>query len=201
MIYMRIDVVMLKVMQGDTAVGIYAAATRVSEVWYFIPTAIVSSVSPSIIRARGNHALYYSRLRRLFSLMSLTAIVIGSGIALMSHWIIHILYSNAFVAAGPVLAVHIWASVFVFLGVAQAPWDVAENLLKLGFYRTLSGAVSNVLLNLVLIPRYGPLGAAVATVISYAVSGVFANAFNARTRPIFLMQLKSFLPLNPRDFW
>ena len=195
MIYMRIDMVMLKVMQGDAAVGIYAAATRVSEVWYFIPSAIVSSVSPAIIRVRDNRALYYSRLGRLFSLMSLIAIVIGSIIALMSHWIIHLLYSNAFAAAAPVLAVHIWASVFVFLGLAQAPWDFAENLLKLGFYRTLAGGVSNVLLNLVLVPRYGPLGAAIATVISYAVSGVFANAFDRRTRSIFFLQLKSILPI------
>lgn len=195
MIYMRIDMVMLKVMQGDAAVGIYAAATRVSEVWYFIPSAIVSSVAPAIIRVRNNHALYYSRLRRLFSLMSLIAIVIGSSIALMSHWIIHLLYSDAFMAAAPVLAVHIWASVFVFLGLAQAPWDFAENLLKLGFYRTLAGGGSNVLLNLVLVPRYGPLGAAIATVISYAVSGVFANAFDRRTRSIFFLQLKSILPI------
>lgn len=198
MIYMRIDMVMLKLMQGDRAVGIYAAATRVSEVWYFIPLAIVSSVSPAIIRARENPDVYYERIGKLFSVMSLIALLIGSGIALSSHWIIHILYSYAFNAAAPVLAVHVWASVFVFLGVAQAPWDFSENLLKLGFYRTLAGAVSNVLINLVLIPRYSAMGAAVATVVSYAISSVFANALNRPTRRIFVMQMRSFLLL---DLW
>jgi PST family polysaccharide transporter len=198
MIYMRIDMVMLKVMQGDSAAGIYAAATRVSEVWYFIPTAIVSSVSPAIIRAREDHALYYGRIGKLFCLMTLIAVLIGSCIALGSHWIIHTLYSDAFSAASPVLAVHIWASVFVFLGVAQAPWDFSENLLRLGFYRTLSGAVANVLINLVLIPRYSAMGAAVATVVSYALSSVFANAFNRATRPIFFLQMRSFLLV---DLW
>ncbi len=191
MIYMRIDMIMLKIMQGDKAVGFYAAATRVSEVWYFIPSAIVSSVSPAIIRAKGNPARYYGRLQRLFSFMTFISVIIGSGIALSSRWIIHFLYSNAYDAASPVLAVHIWASVFVFLGTAQAPWDFSENLLKLGFYRTLIGAISNVLLNLILIPRYSALGAAVATVASYAISGVVANAFSPRTRPIFFMQLRS----------
>jgi PST family polysaccharide transporter len=193
MIYMRIDMVMLKVMQGDRAAGIYAAATRVSEVWYFIPTAIVSSVSPSIIRARDNRVVYYARIAKLFSLMTLIAVVIGSIIALGSRAIIHLLYSDAFEAAAPVLAIHVWASVFVFLGVAQAPWDFSENLLKLGFYRTLSGAVSNVLLNLVLVPRYSAVGAAVATVVSYALSSVVANAFNSSTRPIFYLQMRSFI--------
>lgn len=198
LIYMRIDMVMLKIMQGDRAVGIYATATRISEVWYFIPVTIVSSVSPAIIRAKGNPSLYYGRLARLFSLMSLIAIGGGAVIALCSHWIIHMLYSDAFSGAAPVLAVHIWASVFVFLGVAQDPWNVSENLLKLRFYRTLAGAVTNVLLNIVLIPKYSAMGAAVATVVSYAMAGVLANAFDVRTRPIFFMQLRSILP---STFW
>jgi polysaccharide transporter, PST family len=193
MIYMRLDMVMLKVMQNDKAVGIYAAAIRVSEVWYFIPSAIVSSVSPAIMRVKGNPSLYYERIGRLFSLMTLIAVVIGSAIAMGSHWIVRVLYSTAFEAAAPILAIHVWASVFVFLGVAQAPWDFSENLLKLGFYRTLSGALANVLLNLVLIPRYSGIGAAVATVASYALSAVFANAFSSATRPIFYMQMRSFL--------
>jgi len=191
MIYMRIDMVMLKLMQGNAAVGIYATATRISEVWYFIPMAIVSSVSPSIIRAKQDPGLYYARIGKLFSLMTLLALVIGSAIALSSHWIIRLLYSDEFIAAAPVMAVHVWASIFVFLGVAQGPWDVSENLMKLGFYRTVAGAAVNVLLNFFLIPRYSAMGAAIATVISYAIAGVFANAFDARTRPIFLLQMKS----------
>ncbi len=193
-VYMRIDVLMLKMLQGDAAVGIYAAATRISEVWYFIPLAIVSSVSPAIIRAKDSPDIYYARLGKLFSLMTLIAVFIGSGIALLSPWIIHFLYSADFRAAAPVLAVHVWASVFVFLGVAQGPWNVAENLLKLGFYRTLAGAATNVLLNVALIPRFSAMGAAIATVLSYAVAGVIANAFDVRTRPVFLLQLKSFYP-------
>jgi polysaccharide transporter, PST family len=200
MVYMRLDMVMLKMMQGDFAVGLYAAATRVSEVWYFIPMAIVSSVSPAIMQAKDNPELFYGRLRRLFSLMTLTACVIGSVVALASNAIIRTLYTSGYSGAGPVLAVHVWASVFVFLGVAQAPWDLTKNLMKLGLYRTLSGAVINVLMNLYLIPRYSAMGAAIATVVSYAVSAVFANIFSAQTRPIFYMQMRSFIPGKFWDF-
>jgi PST family polysaccharide transporter len=189
--YMRIDMVMLKSMSGDVSVGIYAAATKVSEVWYFIPMAVVGSVTPAIIRARDQPLLYYQRLRRLFAFMTFLGLVIGSVLALLSTWIIHTLYSDAYIAAAPVLAVHVWASVFVFLGVAQAPWDFAENRLKLGLYRTLAGAISNIALNLILIPKYAAMGAAVATVVSYAISGVLANACYAPTRPIFRLQVLS----------
>ncbi len=198
-IYMRIDMVMLKQMKGDTAVGIYATATRLSEVWYFIPVAIVSSVSPSIIRAKNNPTIYYQRIERLFSLMTMMALVIGAGIAFGSGWIVHVLYSDEYSAAAPVLAVHVWASVFVFLGVAQGPWNMSEDLMKLSFYRTLAGALVNVLLNLILIPKYSVMGAAVATVVAYAVAAVFANAFNIRTRPIFFLQMRSFIPRRLRN--
>jgi PST family polysaccharide transporter len=160
--------------------------------------AVVSSVSPAIMRAKSRPEVYYSRLRNLFSLMTFLACVIGTGIALASHLIIRLLYSNSYAAAAPVLEVHIWASVFVFLGVAQSPWDISENLLKLSLYRTVAGAVINVAMNIFLIPRYAAMGAAISTVVSYAISGVFANAFQKETRPIFLMQMGSFLP---RKFW
>jgi len=198
MVYMRLDMVMLKIMKGDFAVGLYAAATRVSEVWYFIPLAIVSSVSPAIMRAKDNPELFYGRLRKLFSLMTLSACAIGSIVALSSHAIIRILYSSGYSGAAPVLVVHVWASVFVFLGVAQSPWDISKNMLKLSLYRTVTGAIINIAMNFYLIPRYSAMGAAVATVASYAISGVFANAFSARTRPIFYMQMKSFIP---NKFW
>jgi polysaccharide transporter, PST family len=198
MVYMRLDMVMLKSMKGDYAVGLYSAATRVSEVWYFIPMGIVSSVSPAIMRVKDDPALFYSRLLKLFSLMTLTACVIGSLVALASHAIVRILYSTSYSGAAPVLAIHVWASVFVFLGVAQSPWDLSKNLLTLSLYRTIAGAIINVAMNLYLIPRYSATGAAIATVVSYAISGVFANAFSARTRPIFYMQMKSFIP---QRFW
>jgi O-antigen/teichoic acid export membrane protein len=194
MIYMRLDMVMLKMMKGDFEVGLYSAATRISEVWYFIPAAVVSSVSPAIIRAKDNPELFNSRLRRLFSLMTLTACGIGSIVALCAHAIVRLLYSKSYSGAAPVLAIHVWASISVFLGVAQSPWDITKNLLTLSLYRTVAGAAINVALNMVLIPRLGAIGAAVSTVVAYAISAVFANAFSAKTRPIFFMQMRSFLP-------
>jgi len=128
----------------------------------------------------------------------MTACILGSIVALTSHAIVRILYTNSYNGAGAVLAVHVWASVFVFLGVAQSPWDLSKNLLTLSLYRTIAGAIINVAMNLYLIPRYSAMGAAIATVVSYAISAVFANAFSSRTRPIFYMQMRSFIPYR---FW
>jgi PST family polysaccharide transporter len=84
------------------------------------------------------------------------------------------------------------------LGVAQSPWNLNEGLTRLALFRTVSGAVANILLNFLLIPKYGAAGAAVATAISYALAAVFLNAFSKRTRRIFFLQLKSILVVPSR---
>jgi len=106
-----------------------------------------------------------------------------------SRTFIGILYGPSYFAAAPILAVHIWAAVFVFLGVGQNSWTINEGLTKLALWRTIVGAGMNILLNLILIPRYGGLGAAYATVVSYAAAAVFMNASDRRTRGIFRRQI------------
>lgn len=193
-VYMKIDQVMLGEMVGNEAVGIYTSATKISEIWYFIPVAIVSSVFPSIIHARNDdEGLYYRRVQRLFSLMTALSLSIAVPMTVLSTTLVVILYGKGFLSAGPVLAVHIWASLFVFLGVAQGSWDLTENLTRLALFRIAAGALLNVVLNLFLIPAYSVMGAAVATVISQAFCAVILNAANAKTRRIFYCQIKSLL--------
>jgi polysaccharide transporter, PST family len=192
-IYLKIDQVMLGLMVNDAAVGIYSAAARVSEVWYFIPVAIVDSVTPAIFRSKQvSERLYYARLARLFSFLVLVSLAISVPLAICAPLVIRGLFGASYAAAVPILAVHIWAAPFVFLGVAQNPWNINEGLTVLYFKRTALGAASNVILNLILIPRFGGLGAAVATVVSYAAAGVFANVLDVRTRGIFWLQLRAF---------
>jgi PST family polysaccharide transporter len=198
MVYMRIDQVMLKQMLGNQAVGVYSAAARISEVWYFIPTAIVVSVTPALIEAKKlSTPLYYVRLAQLFRLMSGIALAIAVSMTFAADYVASLLYGEAYEGVGTILAIHIWAALFVFLGVAQSPWSINEGLTKLALVRTVLGAVANVVLNLLLIPRYGPIGAAVATTVSYALSAVILNAFSNSTRKIFALQLRSMLLIAP----
>jgi PST family polysaccharide transporter len=186
MLYMRIDQIMLGQMMGSQAVGIYSAAVRISEVWYFIPMILVASLFPSIVAAKdlGGDA-YQRQLQRLFDLM----IIISFAVAIPMTFLM--LYGEPYRDAGSVLAINIWAGVFVFIGVASSNWFVIENRPLLNLRRSLIGAVINIALNLFLIPSYGPIGAAIATVISYSVAAFFADAMQKDTRFLFYMKLKS----------
>ena len=194
MFYMNIDQIMLGRIIGDSAVGIYSATVRISEVWYFIPMAISASAFPMLVKARKLDAeLYKRRVQNLLDIMVVISISLALPMTFLSRWLMTALYGEAYSAGGPVLSVHIWASVFVFLGVAGSKWFIIENLQRLSLVRAIWGAIANVILNFLFIPKYGPLGAAWATLISQAVAGIVYNAFDSRARPLFYMQAKAFL--------
>jgi len=198
-VYMRIDQVMIKEMMNVEAVGQYSAAVRLSEAWYFIPMVIASSLFPAILNAKKvSEKLYYERLQKLYDLMVWMAIVIAIPMTFLSDWIVEILYGGQYNQAGGVLMIHIWAGIFVFLGVASGKWFVAENLQILSFWRTFNGMVINVILNFLLIPRYGIQGAAIATISANFVAAFLFDLFNKKTKKIFYMKLKAFNPINKR---
>jgi PST family polysaccharide transporter len=192
MIYMRIDQVMLGWMVGDKSVGIYSAAVKVSELWYFVPSVIVNSVFPSIVQAKEiSEAVYYERLQKLFDVVSVLAYVVAIPITFLSTWVVTLLYGNSYAEAGPILTVHIWAGLFVSLGVARETWLVTEGLMKFSAATTAVGAVVNIILNFLLIPMYGGLGAALATVAAQIVASYAVGAFYQQTRRIFIHQTKA----------
>ncbi|MEH2123564.1 flippase [Nostoc sp.] len=194
MIFMRIDQVMLGQMIGDSEVGIYSAAVRVSEIWYFIPGAIVSSVAPAIYAAKEkSEGLYYQRIGQLLSLMTCISLAIALPMSFLSDKIIMVMFGSGYAEAGPILAVHIWTSLFVFMGLATSPWFIAEGLNHVSLGKTLFGAILNIILNLLLIPKYAGLGAAIATIISQAAAAFICNAFDSRTQKLFKIQVRSLI--------
>ena len=192
MVYMRTDQIMLGEIMGNKSVGIYSAATRISEVWYFIPVAITSSVNPSIYAAKEkSEELYYQRIGQLLRVMTLLSVMVAVPMTFLSRKVITMLFGIDYIEAGNVLAIHVWASLFVFMGTATSSWFVAEGLTNLSFRRTLMGATTHIFLNLFLIPTYGGIGAAIATVISQAVASFLSNAFHPKAKRIFKLQFKS----------
>lgn len=194
MIYMRIDQIMIKEMLGEHEVGIYSAAVRLSEAVYFIPMLLTASVFPAIVNAKKQSLeLYHKRLKRLYTFLVWLAIGIAIPVSILNEWVVTLLYGNAYLEAGRVLTIHIWAAVFVFLGVAFGKYLLAENLTRIAFQRSVLGALSNVILNLVLIPIYGGLGAAVATLLAQFIANYVYDFFDRRLHAQLLMKTQAIL--------
>ncbi len=170
-IYMSIDQVMLGNMSTSQEVGNYAAAVKFSEVWYFIPAVICSSVYPAVIQAKQKSKKeYYLKMQQLYDFLALLSLSIAIVVSFSSNFLLSNLLGAEYSSAGKILTLHIWSGIFIFLGVARGNWLVIENKTKLSLVTQLFGAVTNICLNLLLIPQYGAIGAAIATLVSYAVS-------------------------------
>ena len=193
MVYMRIDQVMIKAILDNKSVGNYAVAVKLSEAFYFIPLAISSSLFPAIIKLKQeNNRLYLAGLQKLYDLMTWLGISIALPTTIFADHIVRFLFGQNYLPAADVLKIHIWACVFVFLGIACGKWFIAENLQKYSLYRTLSGAILNIILNLVLIPIFGIRGAAFSTVVSYFSAAYLSMAFFKHSRKNFWLATKSF---------
>ena len=192
-IYMKIDQVMIKEMLGAEAVGQYAAAVRLSEVWYFIPIIIASSLFPAIVNAKKiSNDLYNERLQKLYDLQFTIALLLGLPIIFFSAPIIDILYGQEFKQAAHILPIHICCSFMIFMGVVRGKWMISENLQRYDLLIHIIGVVANILFNYIFISSMGVTGAAYGTLLSYIFSLVFSSLIIRKIRPSFYMILNGY---------
>ncbi|MBK0378061.1 flippase [Mucilaginibacter segetis] len=190
-LYMKIDQVMIPIYLKTSDLGVYSTVASLSESWYFIPVAIVTSVFPAIIHARKTDGVrYQARLQNMYDLMVIISLSVALVMSFGSSIIYHIAYKPEFWSGSTVLAVHVWAGIFVFLGSASGQYLIAEGYTKLAMLRTGVGALVNIVLNIFLLPAYGILGAAYATLAAYFIATFFIVLI-PKTRQQGLMMFKS----------
>jgi PST family polysaccharide transporter len=192
-IYLRIDIVFLERLRGTEEVGVYAVAAGISEVWYMVPIVLMGAVFPALWRCRADVEAYRHGLQATFDALCMLALALAVVVQFAGGSLVELLFGERFAASAPVLQIHIWAGLFVFMRALLNRWLTAEDLLRFALVTQVAGAVMNVGLNLVLIPRHGAMGAAVATVISYATASWLVLFLWARTRPLGWMMTKSLL--------
>ena len=195
LLLLRADTVMIQSMRGDTEAGIYGAAVRLSEVVYMFAPLILTVLLPrlSMLLKKHDEARFQALAQKGCELM--VAISVGSAVclSLAGPLAVHFLYGAKFAASTPVLMVHCLSVIPYF----QAEWRYAVMVAKdrAGVTAWLSwlAVVVNVALNFLWIPRYGALGAAWATLISYTVSGVIATWLVGDLRWFARAQAKAFV--------
>jgi O-antigen/teichoic acid export membrane protein len=183
---------MLKWLLGSESVGVYAVAASLSEVWYFLPAIIVTSLFPKIIQLKETNELNYNKkLQQLYDFLFIIALILAIFVSYIASDLILFLYGKDYQQAGSILSIHIWAGVFIFMRALFSKWIIIENVLIFSLITQGFGALTNIILNFILIPQYGVYGAAIATLISYAVTSYFILIFYAKTRKMFWMMTKA----------
>ncbi len=183
MVYLKLDIIMLSSMSTSFEVGQYAVASRLSEVWYVFPVMVASAIFPKLLELKSLDTNRYEReLQRVLYVLSFSAFIVATGAFLFGEFAVLLLFGENYDESVKILQIHIWAGIFVFMRAVVSKWFIAEDLYYLSVLSHSMGALSNALLNLVLIPNYGGVGAAIATILSYAFASYISLFFSKRGR-------------------
>lgn len=177
-IYLKIDQIIIGKMMGVREVGLYAAAVKIAEIWYFIPGIICGSLFPAIINSKKiGETIYRHRLKNLYLLMFFLSVLIAIPISLFGNFFVSCIFGLDYIGATSVLKIYIWAGVGVFLGTAINQYLISENMIRTILVLNVFSMILNIGLNLYLIPIIGLNGAAIATLISYFTIPIFIFSF------------------------
>lgn len=191
MIYMRLDQVMLAALSGDAAVGQFSAALRLAEVWYFIPAAIVSAAFPTLIKRKNSGQEAYERhLQFLYDCMAWLGVAVAMTVIPLAPHAISLIYGPDFALTSDILKVQIWAGIAVAMSYVHGRWLLVEGLQRYGLLYTALAACTNIALNLILIPRYGALGAAWST-LAAQIGVLPVQILFPRTRSNFILMART----------
>lgn len=197
-IYFQIDRIMLKNFCGDEAIGYYSAAVTCAAMFVFVFTAIIDSARPLIFESHQNSfAEFEKNTVMLYSVVTYLSVFIALGTTLFAPLVIRILYGVQYSESARILQIVTWYPVFSYLGQVRGTWILATDNQKYLWAICIPGAIMSALLNYMLIPVWGAIGAATAMLLTQIFSNVIVNFFIPKVRHNNLLMLRG---LNAKPF-
>lgn len=198
----KIDQIMLRNMVGEAEVGFYAVALRLVEVWFFIPQLLKVAIFPNLLITHiNNEQLFYKRLEMIGSFLILFSYLIIIVYVVFADFIIYLLYGQEFAVSAKALRLLPALIIFVSLNNIKNSYLIIKNLTPYKLIFSLSAAIINVIANLILIPKYGMMGACYASLLSFAVSSYFLSFFFPKLHDLHVILTRSLLLLGLKDLW
>ena len=189
-IYGETDKIMLKMMIDNTVVGVYSAALTLAGAISILPVALIEGFRPDILSfCHTDHEAYGRRMRQLYASVFWVCIAYSLFITLLAGPIIRLTYGEAYLDAVPALSLVVWYTAFSYFGSINNLYMVAEGKTLYVPIITITGAGMNVLLNLLLIPQFGIIGAAAASLATQVVTNFLLPALIPALRPTFRLML------------
>jgi len=186
-LYLRIDQVMLAQLRGASDTGIYAAAVRLSELGNPVAIILASALLPGLVHAQESGRLEVTG-RRAFALATIIALALAVLGTLAAPVAVPLCFGRAYEASVPVFMILIWSNVLVFSGVIRSQVLAARSSPCFLMMAACCGAIVNIFLNLWWIPLAGPIGAAWATLVGYAVAAWLITLLWGPVRDVGLWQ-------------
>lgn len=187
-LYTRLDQIMIMKMLGADSVALFSVAIKIAEAYIFIPAALVTSYYPLISRKTSRtNVIFY------FDVVYFSAFFMGLLVAVSAYYLIPLMFGVHYLDSYYVMLILLLGTTFAVFGSACTNLMIIYGLTYLRLIRAIFGLLINFSLNLILIPRFGIIGAAFSSLISQVFAAWISNAFNKKTLECFRWQTTTVL--------
>lgn len=167
-IYTRIDIIMLSLMKGEVAVGIYGAGVALYNIIIIIPTAMAVTVFPLMSKfyKKDNQTMgiVYSKT---FEYLMMVGLPLSIGTILIASRVIKLIFGTDFALSVLPLQILAVAGIIVFAENSMSPMLISIKRQKIWLMITFFGSAINVGLNLLIIPILSYVGTAITTIVTH----------------------------------
>ena len=196
-VFAQTDKIMLKLMIDESATGYYGAAVACAALSSFLFDAIIDSFRPSIFEGQKKSVeIFEHRLVLLYSLVIYLSLAQSVAMTILARYIVLILYGDKYLAAIDALRIVVWYTTFSYIGAVRNIWILANNQQHYLWIINLLGATANIVINALLIPRFGINGAAVASLITQFFTNVIVGYIIKPIRKNNDLMIRSINPKN-----
>lgn len=194
-IFAQTDRVMLMLMVDEAATGYYSAAVSCAGITSFVFVAIINSARPAILEChKESQPAFEKNMSRLYCVITYLSLAQSLVMTIFAPIIIHLLYGTDYAPAVPALQLIVWYTTFSYYGAVRNIWILADRKQKYLWIINLLAAGMNVILNAILIPVWGVMGAALASLITQIFANVILGYIIAPIKPNNALMVKG---LNP----
>lgn len=191
-IFGQTDKIMLQLMTNDAETGYYSAALTCATMTSFIFAAIIDSARPAILENKKiDEDKFEKSLMVLYTISIYLALAQSLTITVFSPLIVKIVYGSSYYASTNMLRIIVWFTMFSYLGSVRNVWILAENKHQYLWKINIMGALANVVLNFVMIPYLGGIGAAIASLLTQFLTNVIAGYIIKPIRKSNYLMMKS----------
>jgi len=171
--YQQFDVILLTHFKDEYSAGIYSIATRLPYPLIIIPNIIVTTVFPFIVKNLNNRLKTDAINSLVLKVLFLISFVIAIIFTFKSEVITSLIFSSKYKAAGLPTSMIFWSLVFMFFNYFILDLLTAHNKQLMNFIYSLILIISNILLNILLIPEYSYAGVGFAKVVAGFLGFIF----------------------------
>ena len=182
--FSNIDIVMLKQFTSEKQIGLYSAAYKLTNLWYFLPGLLLSSLAPALINVKNDPLNYDRRLGLVTYFLFWIAFIIALFTTVFSKYIILVTYGNQYKESASIVVILIWVNVFIYLNSSWNYSKIIEGKEYAILYFHSLAAILNIISNMILIPKYGAYGASASIIVALLITMLLFSTFDLSMRKI-----------------